>query len=168
MIHEDNYRAWAEISVGALRDNFRLARRLTNGCKIMPVIKGDAHGHGAVAYAKVFQQEGAEAFAVACILEAIELRQAGITVPLLILGYTETCAVEELLQYDLIQSAFSVDYARELSDEAVRCGGVLKVHAKLDTGMTRTGIFAQHDPDAAADEVLAIDAMPGLGSILIK
>ena len=88
----DTMRCWAEIDTGALIHNMKHAKKLT-GKRIMCVIKGDAHGHGAVECAKVFEANGADAFAVACLSEAMILREAGITLPILILGWTPTeCA----------------------------------------------------------------------------
>ena len=158
----DTSRAWVELSADALRHNFALARSLVGDRKIMPVIKGNAHGHGALFCARVLAQEGADAFAVACIDEAIALREGGISRPILILGYTEPQAAPELLQYKLTQSVFSEEYGEALSRSAVSSGGNIPVHIKLDTGMTRTGIFAQGCPEAAADAILRLDALPGL------
>lgn len=158
----DTGRAWVELSRGALRHNFDYVRSLVGDRKIMPVIKGNAHGHGALFCAEVLSEAGANAFAVACLDEAIELREGGISLPILILGYTPPEAAEELLSYGLTQSVFSEEYALALSGAVSVCGGSLPVHVKLDTGMTRTGLFAQVDPGSAADAVLRIDAMPGL------
>lgn len=155
------YRAWAEISAGALVHNLNYAKEKT-GRKVMCVIKGNAHGHGAVECGKIFEKAGADAFAVAAFPEAIELREAGIKIPVLVLGWTDPDSVKDMIKNDISQSALSLEYAKELSAEAVKTGGNLKVHAKLDTGMTRTGIFAQHDASAAADDVIAVNSLPGL------
>ncbi len=161
------YRAWAEIHREALVHNLNYAKEKT-GRKIMCVIKGNAHGHGAVECGRVFQEAGADAFAVASFPEAMELREGGITLPILILGWTDPDSVPDMIENRITQSALSLSYARELSERAAGAGadrpgaGKLSVHAKLDTGMTRTGIDAQHDPAAAARDVIAIDSLPGL------
>lgn len=159
MIHEKD-RAWVELSSSALLHNFNLAKSLVGDCKVMPVIKGNAHGHGALFCAKVLTE--ADAFAVACLPEAIELREGGIDKPILILGYTPPRSAEELLRYQLSQSVFSEDYGKNLSEAAERAGGRISVHLKLDTGMTRTGIFAQQHPEEAVEALLRIAALPGL------
>ena len=155
------YRAWAEIDTKALVRNLELAKQMS-GRKVMCVIKGNAHGHGAVECAKVFEKAGADAFGVACYQEGAELRDAGIRLPILVLGYTDPELVPRLINKHLIQSGMDLDYARELSKAASRSHGVLQVHAKIDTGMTRTGIFAQDDPSAAADDVIAMSKLPSL------
>ena len=167
----DTFRAWAEIDLAALKYNYEYGKALAGGRPVMPVIKGDAHGHGAVVFGKAMEQWGAAAFAVACLSEAITLRDAGITKPILILGWTDPSCAPELVRYDLTQSAFDLNYAKALNDAltedagcSVSAGGPcrLKVHAKIDTGMTRTGLNAQQDPGAAADGVLAVSRLPHL------
>ena len=98
---KDTMRAWAEIDIGALLHNFNYARALT-GKQVMCVIKGDAHGHGAVRLGQVLQEHGADAFAVACLQEAIALRQGGIVKPILVLGWTpaEEASAEEEISMD--------------------------------------------------------------------
>ena len=155
------YRAWAEIDTKALQQNLSYAKELSKR-KVMCVIKGNAHGHGAVECAKILQKAGADAFGVACFEEACELREARIRLPVLILGFTDPRFVLQLINKDIIQSGFDLDYAKELNDAAKRFGRSVKIHAKIDTGMTRTGIFAQDDPDKAADEVIEMANLPNL------
>ena len=151
-------RAWAEIDLQGLVQNMQYARKLT-GKKIMCVIKGDAHGHGAVACGKALEENGADAFGVACLEEGIALRKSGSKLPILVLGWTPVEFIQELIHYDLTQSVLDEDYARELSLAAQK---PLQVHVKLDTGMSRTGIFAQNDAAAAAETVLRISQLPNL------
>ena len=167
-------RTWAEIDLNAALHNFQLAQKLTGGKPVMPVIKGDAHGHGAGVLGRFLEKHGAAAFAVACLSEAVELREAGITVPVLILGYTDPSEAGELLRCRITQSVFDSGYGKELSREVMRltdCTGTgetgftgnrLCVHAKVDTGMTRTGFYAQKDAAAAAAEIAALGQLPGL------
>ncbi|MBQ4436060.1 MAG: alanine racemase [Clostridia bacterium] len=155
------YRAWAEINTKALENNLALARRLS-GRKVMCVIKGNAHGHGALECAKVLEKAGADAFGVACFSEGAALRDAGSRLPILVFGYTDPALVPQMIEKDLIQSGFEPDYAKALSDAAGQYGGVLKIHAKIDTGMSRTGLSAQDDPKKAADAVTAMAALPHL------
>ena len=117
----------------------------------MCVIKANAYGHGAVECGRYLQDNGAAAFAVACIDEAIELRENGIHLPILILGYTSSEFAPLLAEYDLIQTAVDFSHAEELNSAAENANVRLKVHVKIDTGMGRAGILAQgekHIPSA--------------------
>lgn len=154
-------RTWAEIDTAALIHNFNIAKERT-GKKVMCAIKGDAHGHGAVMCGKVLQSGGADAFAVACLSEGIALRQGGITLPILVLGFTEPEAAPELQEYGLIQSVFDEEYACALNRAAASAQKTLEVHVKLDTGMSRTGIYAQDHPMEAAKAVLRISKLENL------
>lgn len=154
----ETMRAWAEIDLQALVQNLEYARRLT-GRKIMCVIKGDAHGHGAIACGKALEENGADAFGVACLEEGITLRKSGSKLPILILGWTPAEFAQVLIRYDLTQSVLDEDYAKQLSEAAV---SPLQIHVKLDTGMSRTGILAQEDPVSAAETVLRISQLPNL------
>lgn len=154
-------RCWAELRLDALQNNLKLAQERT-GKPVMAVIKGDAHGHGAIRCGLALQKAGAAAFAVACLQEAIDLRAAGITRPILILGWTPVSRAADLAGYDLIQSVFSEEYAEELQQAAGAAHVTLHIHIKVDTGMSRTGLSAQEDADAAASAVCRIAAMPNL------
>jgi len=154
-------RAWAEIDLTALVSNFRLAQEKTGG-PVMCVIKGDAHGHGAVRCGLALEAAGAAAFAVACLPEAVALRNAGITKPVLILGWTPPEEAEELITHGITQSVMDEDYAAQLNAAAVQAGGTIPVHIKLDTGMSRTGLAAQNGPEEAAAAICRIEQLPGL------
>ena len=160
----EKVRTWAEIDTRALVHNLNLAKRLT-GKKVMCVIKGDAHGHGAVECGKVFEENGADAFAVACLSEGIELREGGITLPILILGWTPVEYVGELCDNRLAQSVLDEEYAEELNEEAKALNKVLDVHIKVDTGMSRTGIFAQDKPEEAASAIIRICGLSNLNVV---
>ena len=157
----EKMRTWVEVDTKACVYNLQVARELT-GKPVMPVIKGNAHGHGAEKIGLELERNGAEAFAVACLTEAVSLRKSGIKVPVLILGYTPEECAEELVSYDITQSILDEDYAIGLSENACKTGKTIQVHVKLDTGMTRTGISAQEDPESAADAILRISRLPGL------
>ncbi len=150
-------RAWAELRLDALRNNLKLAQERT-GKPVMAVIKGDAHGHGAIPCGLALQKAGAAAFAVACLQEAIDLRTAGITRPILILGWTPACRAADLAAHELAQSVFSEEYAAELQQAAAAAGVTLRIHIKLDTGMSRTGLLVI-EPLAAAAAIRRIDAL---------
>ncbi len=156
-------RVCAEINLKNIEHNFREIKRITKGADIIAVIKADGYGHGAVPLARLYEKLGATIFAVACINEAIELRSAGISLPILILGPTDAVHTAELLKYNLTQSVCSLAYAKALSDEAGKLSAKLKVHIKLDTGMTRLGLYTHKDFEkTAADDAEKIAKLPFL------
>ena len=154
-------RAWAEIDLGAMIHNMNVAKSLS-GRKTMAVIKGNAHGHGAVRCGLALEKNGCDAFAVACLEEGTELRRGGIQRPILVLGWTPETFAGDLQEYDLTQSVLDEAYAEALNETAAALGKTVEVHIKLDTGMSRTGIYAQEDPAAAAAAVLRINDLPNL------
>ena len=146
-------RTWAEIHLDRLEHNYRTLRApLAPGVKFLGVVKANAYGHGAIPVAHKLETWGAEYLAVACLSEAIELRQAGITTPILILGYTSPELTEQLIHYNVTQCLYNADLAEAFSDKAVAAGRSLKVHLKADTGMSRLGFLANEAgcKDAAA------------------
>jgi len=157
-------RTWAEISLDNIRHNYRAIRaRLPEGCRFLGVVKADAYGHGAAAVAHLLQEEGAEYLAVSCLDEALELRQSGVTMPILILGHTPWEYTETLIDYRLTQTVSALAKAREYSAAASVLGKTLKVHIKLDTGMSRLGFLcAGGHFDAGVDNVIASCRLPGL------
>ncbi|MBQ9974764.1 MAG: alanine racemase [Oscillospiraceae bacterium] len=155
-------RTWAEISMDALTHNYRALRAmLAPGCRFLGVVKADAYGHGAVPVAKRLVELGCEMLAVACLEEARQLRQAGITAPILILGQTPAELAGQVVELGLTQTVYTPALAKALSQAALERGVTTKVHLKLDTGMSRVGILA-HDPVQAAAEAARLCALPGL------
>ena len=135
-------RTWAEVQLNAIEFNYRSLRTLLDdNTKFLGVVKADAYGHGAVPVAIRLQQCGCGYFAVATCAEAVELRQNGISRPILILGYTPPEMAEVLLDGDITQTVPTLEYARELSAAAIRVGKRMKVHLKADSGMGRLGFL---------------------------
>ena len=129
-------RAWIELDRAALRHNVELLKqRLPAGCALMPAVKANAYGHGAVLISKELNVLGIDNFCVATIFEGIELRQSGVLGEILILGYTHPRYVPLLNQYRLTQTIIDYSYALELN----ACGLNIKVHIKIDAGMHRLG-----------------------------
>lgn len=132
----------------------------------MAVVKADAYGHGAVMAAEALQKAGADWFAVSNLDEALQLRRAGLTLPILILSYTPPEEVRTLADNRITQTVVSAEHARELSRAAVREKVTLEVHLKLDTGMSRVGFFCQDSGLAAnpdtVEEIAAVCALDGL------
>lgn len=156
-------RLWAEINLDNLIYNFRAVKDLlprdTLACC---VIKADAYGHNAVRVATELQHAGADWMAVSNIEEALELRNSGITLPLLILGYTPPECAEELCRNDISQCVYSLEYAQALSLYAQNFGGVINAHIKIDTGMGRIG-FACNDEDTAS-QIIDLCRLPGIAA----
>lgn len=150
---------WAEINMDAIEHNMREIRRVSKSKDIIAVVKADAYGHGAVDVAPIMLQNGATKLAVAVITEAIELRNANIDAPIIILGHTPAIFGKDLVQYDIEQTVYSLDYAIELSGIAENLGKKAKIHIAIDTGMGRIGFM----PDEKGyEDVAKICKLPGI------
>ncbi len=137
-------RAWIELSGAALAQNVAALRtRLPAGCRLMPAVKANAYGHGAALIAGELNRLGVDAFCVATAQEGVELRGAGVTAEILVLGYTHPSQFPLLRQYDLIQTAVDVVHAAQLN----AFGKPLRVHIAIDTGMHRLGERSEHLSD---------------------
>ena len=99
---------WAEIDLDALRHNFRAVKARAGEMPLCAVVKADSYGHGAVECAKVFAEEGAAWLAVSCLAEARQLRKAGLTLPILILGHVEPGCTPVLIQEDITAACYSL------------------------------------------------------------
>ena len=150
---------WAEIDLDNIAFNMKNIKKLVKDKEVIAVIKADAYGHGAVEVAKVLSENGASRFAVAIITEAIELREHGIKLPIMILGYTPIEYAEDLIKYDIEQTVYNLEYAKQLSDIALKMGKNAKIHIALDTGMGRIGFMPY---DNSLEEVLKISALDGI------
>ena len=157
-------RTWAEISLPALSHNYHAIRAvLPPECRFLGVVKADAYGHGALRVSELLQREGADYLAVSCLDEALELRRGGITMPILILGHTPVEYTSVLLENRLTQTATCLAKEVEYSEEAGRLGGVLKLHIKLDTGMSRLGyLCAGSYFDEGVRNIVRSCALPNL------
>ena len=158
-------RTWAEIDLDKIEKNYDICRSmLRDGVQMMGVIKADGYGHGAVAYARIFSEKGCEWFAVSNIDEALQIREAGIDTPILILGFTPAEMAEVLAYNNIAQAVFNSEYAEALSAAALRQGVEVNIHIKVDTGMSRIG-FLYQDSEDDAESIDAIERackLPGL------
>ena len=145
------------IDLDAIEGNLEAVREKT-GKLVMAVIKADAYGHGAVQVARRLEKKCAF-FGVSSILEAMELRQAGISIPILILGYTPVRAFPTAVKQGIRPTIFHYDDAVALSRAAVEAGVYAPFHFAVDTGMSRIGFQATRE-DAAVCARIA--ALPGL------
>ncbi len=134
----------AEIDLSALSANLRLIRkRIGPGREILAVVKADAYGHGAVAVSKRLREEGVERLGVATVEEGAELREAGITAPILLLGGVFPEDLEGAVAYDLTPVVYRSEILEPLSRVARHTGRRVPVHVKVDTGMGRVGVPAE-------------------------
>ncbi|AXU51666.1 alanine racemase [Clostridioides difficile] len=131
---------WAEINLDNLRFNLNnIKNLLEEDIKICGVIKADAYGHGAVEVAKLLEKEKVDYLAVARTAEGIELRQNGITLPILNLGYTPEEAFEDSIKNKITMTVYSLETAQKINEIAKSLGEKACVHVKIDSGMTRIG-----------------------------
>lgn len=157
-------RTWAEILLDNIRHNYRVIRAaLPAGCRFLGVVKADAYGHGALTVSRLLQEAGADYLAVSCLDEALELRQGGVTMPILILGHTPPEYTGTLIAMDITQTVTCLAKAVEYSAEAVKLGRELKIHIKLDTGMSRLGFLCAGSYfDEGVQNVIDSCRLPGL------
>lgn len=149
---------WVEVDIDAIKNNYELIK-YTFEKPFYTVVKADAYGHGAKYLAKVYSQLNTFGFAVSSFSEAMELRTAGITKPVLILGHTEPDKAYELFKNNLTQTVFSLEYAKALNDKALY---PVECHIKLDTGMGRLGFDLVADKDKAYSEIRSLLNMHNL------
>ena len=151
------HRSFAYIDLEAIKSNFdALKSRTAPGTKALAVVKADAYGHGAVRVAKALESR-ADYFAVAVIEEGLELRNAGIKKPILILSFTSPYQFEQLINNDLIPSIYCYEDAEKLSQTAQKLGKRAVIHVAVDTGMGRIGF---KDNEESADTVKKITELP--------
>lgn len=154
-----NMRVYAEIDLDAIKENAQSVRKVIGDeVKLMAVVKADGYGHGAVMSAKAVDKI-ADAYAVATIEEAIELRENGIDKDILILGYILPDYYGFALKYDISLTVFTYEMAKELSDFAAQKGKTAKIHIAVDTGMGRIGFFPTED---SAKTIKQISQLPSI------
>ena len=151
--------AWAEINLDAIAHNVRVAKAsLKPGTKLCAVVKADAYGHGAVRVAQEAARNGADFFAVALLQEAVTLRDAGIDLPILVLGSMLPDVADLVVRYDISHAVFDEERLYALNEAALRQHTKAKIHIVIDTGMHRIGV---HVKDAGKFAKLAA-SLPGI------
>lgn len=149
-------RVSALICKEAIRHNFENIKKLVpEGVKIMPVIKADGYGHGAVSFADVLEKMS-DYFAVAIVEEALELRSHGVKIPIMLLGYTNPVYFETAIENDITVTILTYDDAVRMSETAKEMGKTAKIHIPVDTGMSRIGFTPD---EIGADEVTKIASL---------
>lgn len=153
-------RAWAEINLDHIEHNVKeIAKRVGKMTEIMAAVKADAYGHGIFETVPTMLESGVSRLAVSMLDEAIQLREIGIKVPILVLSYTDPVRAEEIIQYNITQTIFSHDLAQALSKAAVKMNREARIHIKVDTGMSRVGFSTGY---SAVKDVVEISKLPGI------
>lgn len=128
------------VNLGRITENYRAVQRHIGAVQMMPILKANAYGHGLVRIGQLMQELGANMLGVAFLEEGIQLREAGVTAPILVLGGITESQVPLFLQHDLTITASSVEKLEQVDSAAASLGVHAKVHLKIDTGMERIGV----------------------------
>ena len=151
--------AWAEINLDAVAHNVQIAKsNLDPHTKLCAVVKADAYGHGAVAVAREAEKNGADFLAVALLQEGLELREAGIRLPILVLGSLQPGAANVVVQFDISHAVFDEERLYALNEAAVKLNKKARIHIAIDTGMHRIGVHVRDAGEFAAKAA----ALPGI------
>ena len=152
-------RTKAVIDLGAIEHNLARVRALIGDrVKVLAVVKADAYGHGAVTVAHALERAGADMFGVATVEEGVELRDAGVRLPILVQCCTEGAELDASLEHGLTLTTTSYEHAQQVSAKASQTGVIASVHADIDTGMGRIG-FSR---DTAAEEIARSGRLPNV------
>ncbi len=153
---------WLEIDQSAILNNVLRLRSLVNArARLMAVIKANAYGHGAIATARSALDSGADTLGVASLAEALELRAAGISAPVMVLGYVPPEAVSQAIAQELTLTLFDAALAQACEREARKTGKRLKAHIKLDSGLGRMGTLV-------ADALAFHESLAGLQALQLE
>ncbi|MDR0852387.1 MAG: alanine racemase, partial [Clostridiales Family XIII bacterium] len=161
MYNDTRRAAWVEIDLGKITDNYKALSGLAPGAKTIPCLKADAYGHGAIKVAWELIKAGADYIGVATLFEAVELRQAGIGKPIVLLGPTPRGNTRDVIDLNILSIITTYEDAWLLSETATRIapGKTIDVFIALDTGMGRIGfLFTEKD----LDQITQIAALPNL------
>ncbi len=154
---------WAEINLDTIATNTKNIKKLVGDKELIAIVKADCYGHGAVDVVPTLLENGASRLAVAMLTEAIELRENNINAPIVILGYTPLYLGEELINYDIEQTVYDLDYAKELSKIALSLNKKAKIHIAIDTGMGRIGFLPGDDTVKTINEVYNLEGLEVIG-----
>ena len=153
------YRTYAEIDLNAIEHNIKeLKKKINDGVSVLAIVKADAYGHGAVGVAADIQ-DSVDYFGIAELGEALELREAGVKKPILILSYTSPYQYETLIENDITQTVFNYQDALAISSAAQKLNKTALVHIALDTGMSRIGFSCDEE---SVETVKKISRLPNV------
>lgn len=159
MYNRTNRDVWAEVNLSAITHNLtEIRRRINPDVKLCAVVKANAYGHGAIPVAQCTINAGADFLAVATVDEGLELRAAGFTQPILVLGLIPQTAANEVVAADLTQTVADFDLAKAICNAAVNQNKTAKVHLKIETGMGRIGAAVEE----AAELATMVSMMPNV------
>jgi alanine racemase len=144
----DHFATWAEVDLGVIAENVHQFRART-ASQVMAVVKANGYGHGAVPVAQAALRGGAAWCAVARLEEALELRQAGLSCPILLLGYLPVAQMDQAIARRISMTVWQAEQFGSLASAAERAGELARVHLKVDTGMSRLGVQAAQAPELA-------------------
>ena len=134
--------AWAEVNLNHIRDNYNLIRdKVGKDVKILAVVKAEAYGHGMVAVSKLLAENNVDYLGVARVKEAVQLRKAGISCPILLFGSLPPAQIDTVISYQITPTVYTLELANAINRGARRRNITHKVHLKIDTGMGRVGIW---------------------------
>jgi len=146
------YSTWVEVDLGAIQGNVSYVQALT-GAEVMAIVKANGYGHGAIPVARAALAGGATWCGVARPDEALELRQAGLNCPILILGYIRNERIEEMIANQVSLTVWTPDHIQEIGQRAKERGQQAMLHLKVDSGMGRLGCFPE-DALALAQKII--------------
>ncbi len=149
---------WAEIDLDAIAGNIAGLRRRIGDAELLAVVKANGYGHGAVPVAKTALEAGAKRLGVACLDEAVQLRRAGLSAPIVILGHTPVWEARRLVEYKVTPTIDTKQLALAVASFSAEQGVVTPVHLKVETGMNRFGLM----PDEVSDFAQFLRTVPGL------
>lgn len=153
-------RVYLKIDLDKICNNINeVIKKVGKDTKVLAVVKGDAYGHGAIEVTKALSEIGTYGFAVATVGEALALRRAGITKPILILDFVFPNQFETIIRNDIMLTIFQYGIAKELNEAAEEMGTTAHIHIKVDTGMGRIGYIPD---DKSVDEICRIAQLPNI------
>ena len=155
--------AWAEIDLDAIAYNTRNIKQLIGHKDLIAVVKANCYGHGVIDIIPTLLENGVSRFAVAMISEALEIRENNITAPVMILGFTPLYLGEELINNDIEQTVYDLDYAKELSKIALTLNKKAKIHIAIDTGMGRIGFLPNEKSIDNITEICSLEGIEVIG-----
>ena len=155
--------AWAEIDLDAIAYNTRNIKKLIGDKDLIAVVKANCYGHGVIDIIPTLLENGVSRFAVAMISESLEIRDNKITAPVMILGFTPLYLGEELINNNIEQTVYDLDYAKELSKIALTLNKKAKIHIAIDTGMGRIGFLPNEKSIDNITEICSLEGIEVIG-----
>jgi len=154
------HRVYAEININNIIDNLaNIKKHVGEDTNVMLVIKADGYGHGAIPISKALNHEDIDYLGVATIDEAVSLREVGIELPILVLGFTPEDRYEDLINYNIAQTIYQESMVERLSEVAVSLEREAVVHIKIDTGMNRIGFISTPETVHIIDQISKMEGI---------